>query len=287
MMEKIKLILASVQAIYKRFNAAYKQKIQYKYFFILALFLGVYIFIFYTGFSDSGRNDYQVYAIGDTQPVTSFNYEVAGRTYDPETKKYKLDLWLSSDNAIDLYSIQAKATTVAKGDPEKKLSTKVVRTDGNFVSFVISDVPKNFEFIRTDIVFKDESTDGNSSNEEPLEVRLYSKESGTKADSFEANQKSLIADSVDYEIKKTRIKIKEDEKEVSNKSTSIRKLERKNEKLESDSKFQLGEELENTQTAIDSNSGDIRQLEESIKEKESQIGLAKEKIKMLKKKAGK
>ncbi|MGG5319215.1 hypothetical protein [Enterococcus sp. AZ072] len=286
-MEKIKLILASVQAIYKRFNAAYKQKIQYKYFFILALFLGVYIFIFYTGFSDSGRNDYQVYAIGDTQPVTSFNYEVAGRTYDPETKKYKLDLWLSSDNAIDLYSIQAKATTVAKGDPEKKLSTKVVRTDGNFVSFVISDVPKNFEFIRTDIVFKDESTDGNSSNEEPLEVRLYSKESGTKADSFEANQKSLIADSVDYEIKKTRIKIKEDEKEVSNKSTSIRKLERKNEKLESDSKFQLGEELENTQTAIDSNSGDIRQLEESIKEKESQIGLAKEKIKMLKKKAGK
>lgn len=152
---------------------------------------------------------------------------------------------------------------------------------------MISDVPKNFEFIRTDIVFKDESTDGNSSNEEPLEVRLYSKESGTKADSFEANQKSLIADSVDYEIKKTRIKIKEDEKEVSNKSTSIRKLERKNEKLESDSKFQLGEELENTQTAIDSNSGDIRQLEESIKEKESQIGLAKEKIKMLKKKAGK
>lgn len=125
MMEKIKLILASVQAIYKRFNAAYKQKIQYKYFFILALFLGVYIFIFYTGFSDSGRNDYQVYAIGDTQPVTSFNYEVAGRTYDPETKKYKLDLWLSSDNAIDLYSIQAKATTVAKGDPEKNYQLRL------------------------------------------------------------------------------------------------------------------------------------------------------------------
>ena len=286
-MEKIKLIIGSIQSFFKRMNTAYRQKIQYKYFLILFLFIGAYSFIFYTGFSDTGRNDYQVYAVGEQFPATNFKYEIAGRKYNPEKKIYKVDLWLSSDYATDLYSVQAKAMSITKVDPSKILKTKVVRVDGNFISFVTYDVPENFEFLRTDITFTTDNSEDITTNEEPLEVRIYSKEKGTKIDSCTTNQAKLIDESVNYEIKKTRISIKADDEEIFSINERIRRLKRKNEKLEADSGYQLGEELENTNSIIDTNLADIQKLEERIKEKEEQVSLAKEKINMLKEKGKK
>lgn len=190
-------------------------------------------------------------------------FKVINRTYDKSSKKYQVILWLVSDaNVKEDYQLEMKATSVIQSDSQSKKESEVVRIGRQYFSIVVSDVPEEYEAIRTDIEVEKQTI--SDDQESTGSVKLYSRESQTEGsvidispEFYELQERKIQVSELGIEIKKIKKDIKESQNEID-------KIVDLQESIRQDMVIQVGEERESSEQAIQDYQVDIANKNETI-----------------------
>ncbi|MDH6364522.1 hypothetical protein M2139_001487 [Enterococcus sp. PF1-24] len=279
MQDRVVELFGEIKQKINQLKMFYSERIHWKYYSILLVFISLYAITIVTGLSAASHSRYDIVAIGEKQRVTNFDYEVAQRVYDPKLRTYRMDIWLSTNANVDLYAIELESYAITKGNSSEKLTTKVERIDQNYIVLTTENVGNDFEVIRQDISFNDTSQENSTDTE--IIAKIYSDREKTKEKNLLGADLSYIVDSTNYSIKLINLEIEDHQNVISGHKKSIESLKDKNNKIDSDMDYQVGEELQKSESKIESNNNEIFRLRERIQEEKEKVNQLNEKIELL------
>lgn len=278
-------LVTKLTNFFTQLKAAYRQKIQLKYYIGLCLILVGYGFILFSLIFQGDTRQYEVLAVGQKQAAGSLTYEVVQRKYDTKTSTYRMDLWLSADASFDIYSLDFSANMVLKSTPDAPYETQIELISGRYLVLTTKNIPASFDTIRQDISYTQpsNSTDPNAASTVRT-IQLYATENETLFAPFATSTESYQADEINFEITQTEKEIEDLETEIEQNKALISDYRDTIDILESDAKFQVGSDLESTNRKIDTTDSKINQAKEANQTARDQIKLLEEKISLLQEK---
>lgn len=179
---------------------------------------------------------------------------------------------VSDANVKEDYQLEMKATSVIQSDSQSKKESEVVRIGRQYFSIVVSDVPEEYEAIRTDIEVEKQTI--SDDQESTGSVKLYSRESQTEGsvidispEFYELQERKIQVSELGIEIKKIKKDIKESQNEID-------KIVDLQESIRQDMVIQVGEERESSEQAIQDYQVDIANKNETIEVNKQRQGTA-------------
>lgn len=241
------------------------------YKILLTVIASLYLLIIGLSITNPNEGKYLATENGKViESSTSGQFKVINRFYDPNTKRYQLILWLTGDRSLqEDYQTELTATSVVKTDLSTQRKSKVTRIGRRYFSIVVSNVPKEYEAVRTDIVVKSRTTPESDPYES--EIKLYSKDSQTTNKPIKEETKFFKEQAVDTQLKETDLEIQTLKKEIKGLRSDIKETNNLIANIESDMKLQVSDEKEESKQTLEDYRSQIAQKEKEIEEHYSQI----------------
>lgn len=271
----------------KSIRAFLREHKSIKYQVYLAGFSLTFLLILISGFNERSNTDVVAAEIGVPIEAQGISYTVLSRQYDPEKKQARIDFWVSNGTSTtDLYKVKLSAKIMIKGKSIREEKGELIRTDQNYYTVFIENVISSDEAIRTDISLLPEMGKEDSSGSTNNETKIYSILSDFTTEAFSIEETDRVNDSLKYQIVLIEDSILDHEKQVEKNKERITALNTINEEVKADMAYQVGEQLEESQKKMDSNTTEIasirqtnQELRNTISEEKSQVQLIEEKIK--------
>lgn len=241
------------------------------YKILLTVIASLYLLIIGLSITNPNEGKYLATENGKViESSTNGQFKVINRFYDPNTKRYQLILWLTGDRSLqEDYQTELTATSVVKTDLSTQRKSKVTRIGRRYFSIVVSNVPKEYEAVRTDIVVKSRTTPESDPYES--EIKLYSKDSQTTNKPIKEETKFFKEQAVDTQLKETDLEIQTLKKEIKGLRSDIKETNNLIANIESDMKLQVSDEKEESKQTLEDYRSQIAQKEKEIEEHYSQI----------------
>ncbi|RHH67511.1 MULTISPECIES: hypothetical protein [Vagococcus] len=241
------------------------------YKILLTVIASLYLLIIGLSITNPNEGKYLATENGKViESSTNGQFKVINRFYDPNTKRYQLILWLTGDRSLqEDYQTELTATSVVKTDLSTQRKSKVTRIGRRYFSIVVSNVPKEYEAVRTDIVVKSRTTPESDPYES--EIKLYSKDSQTTNKPIKEETKYFKEQAVDTQLKETDLEIQTLKKEIKGLRSDIKETNNLIANIESDMKLQVSDEKEESKQTLEDYRSQIAQKEKEIEEHYSQI----------------
>lgn len=231
-------------------------------FFIVAM-----VVVFTHGLIVNNNIDFEVVQVNHPQPFETYDVTVTALSFNPEDSVHRMDLFFETNAYVDLFNYQLEANAVALVDPSQPLEVEIVRVTSQFYVIYISDLPVDFEAIRTDMMyFVDEDKRATTT------IRTQDIQSNVDYElSIEKDRMALMSDALANDIRILEVQITEFEVEIALLEEQITTNLSHIEQLENDIEFQVGEQLTTSQTRIGTFLNQNANLENEIKELENEI----------------
>lgn len=243
---------------------------------VIRIMVGMYVLIFGLNFLYPNDGKFIATENGDViQDELGANFKVINRYYDKKEKRYQLILWLDSDGQLkDDYQLELSAKSVIKANLNEEKPSQVTRFGRHYFSVVVSDIPDNYEAVRTELTVNKEGD--SSEDEQESTVNLYSKASQTSPLTIDIGKEYFKNQAREVQLSEFTLDIKEIEKANKILQTEINDIKKLTADIESDLPLQLSEEKEESQRIIEENQSTIAQKENEISENLERIEELKE-----------
>ncbi|MEK4181690.1 hypothetical protein NSQ61_19805 [Aeribacillus sp. FSL K6-1121] len=269
----------------KKFSFSHTQAYLFTLSFFGLCFFSVFISPIFTGksysFEDATLNEYDF--LTNTTEIALVKKE-----YNPDRQLMRLDFSLreaTADSKLSNmeYEIESKYIT----DSSKKLKTKIIRVDDNYLVVFVKNIPEGFSVLSTTIFPKYIHPEIEVSNDlQDRSFKIYVKESdkiinnSLAIQSKDKYQKEYIS----FEQDLVRNEIQKKLKEIKNREIAISDLSKSISNLETDINYQTESEKLETNNQINSHKTKISQYEDEIDTLKNEVEDLKQKILLLEKK---
>lgn len=236
------------------------------YKIVIGIIISSYLFIFGLNFLNPNEGKFLATENGEViQAEMGGQFKVINRYYDKKNQRYQVILWLAGDRQLkEDYQLELSAKSVTKVNLNEEKKSKVTRIGRQYFSIVVSDIPENYEAVRTELTIKKESTTSESDVESS--VKLYSKESQTSLQTIEESKNFFKEQAKEVQLSQLDLEISELKKVNKTLRADIEKTEELTKEIEADMVLQLSDEREESSRVIEENKSLIAQKENEILE---------------------
>lgn len=245
----------------------------------LLFFIGSIAFVFVHGLSQNTNRPFKEAELYEEIFVQGGDLSVVKKVFNKEEKSYRLDLFLDqSAQSVEESQREFEATYVTNRATDKNLKVKIIPVTSRYFVLMADDIEEDVEAIRFNVSYF-------SSPEASQEIIFYaSKEhsSAIKESILSVTNEQLIVDSIRNDIRIQEKFIEESEKESKQIKEDISFRVSQYEDLNEEKKFQVGQQLEDSETRISSLRNTIQTLQEDLLTKSSEREEANERINLLK-----
>ena len=236
------------------------------YKIVIGIIISSYLFIFGLNFLNPNEGKFLATENGEViQAEMGGQFKVINRYYDKKNQRYQVILWLAGDRQLkEDYQLELSAKSVTKVNLNEEKKSKVTRIGRQYFSIVVSDIPENYEAVRTELTIKKESTTSESDVESS--VKLYSKESQTSLQTIEESKNYFKEQAKEVQLSQLDLEVSELKKVNKTLRADIEKTEELTKEIEADMVLQLSDEREESSRVIEENKSLIAQKENEILE---------------------
>ncbi|QWH54334.1 hypothetical protein [Bacillus mycoides] len=264
------------------------------YLFTLGSFVTMFFVLCISPVFSGATYKFEEIKIGEYQSLSStVKISVAKKEYNPVNQTLRIDYELRADNDSQILSnMKYKVENKYIKQKDNNVKTKVYRASDNYIVVISENVPEEFgvvsSVVKPEYISPELQTDVDDLKERSLKTyvleneRLINKE--LKKESKDFYEKEYLA----FSQQGLRKEMKEMEKKIDDKSSAMKQLKIKNEKLTKEMEYQTEGEKVKTKNTINSNESTINNhqkeidvLKEDIKMKEKKIQLLSEKKKTI------
>lgn len=241
-------------------------------FFIVAM-----VVVFTHGIIVNNNIDFEVVLVNKPQPFETYEVTVTALSFNPEESVHRMDVFFETNAHVDLFNYQLEAKAVALVDPSQPLDVEIVRVTSQFYVIYISNLPADFEAIRTDMIyFADENKSATTT------VRTQDIQSNVDYElSIKKDRMALMSDALANDIRILESQKIDLEVEIAILEEQITTNLSHIEQLENDIEFQVGEQLAISQSRIGTFLNQNANLESDIEELENEIEVTQNHIELI------
>lgn len=236
------------------------------YKLIIRFIIAAYVLIFSLHVMNPNEGKFLATENGEViQAEMGGQFKVIDRFYDRDKQRYQVVLWLDGERQLkEDYQLELSAKSVIKTNLNEEKKSRVTRIGRQYFSIVVSDVPENYEAVRTEITVKKELA--TSESDASSHVKLYSKESQTTPLSIKETPTFFKQQAKEVQLSQLDLEVAELKKATKQLRTEIEKIQELTEDIEADMVLQLSEEREESSRVIEENKSAIAQKENAILE---------------------
>lgn len=262
----------------KKFKQKYFGTKSQVYFKTLFVFLLSIIIVFVHGMSQKSDLDYQEVELFEEHLVQQGALSVVKKVFNEEEKSFRMDLFFEpTSQSVDDLQRKIEADLVTDKNPEKQIKVKVIPVTSRYFVLIAEGIEPDAATVRLDISYY-------ATQEMNQTLRFYASKEQSKMENasiLNTKENELQIDSIQNDIRiQTKI-IEESEKNSQTINQDIALRLDQYEQLTEEKKFQVGNDLKETEDKISAIKNTISSLNEQLETEKELRNETTERIKLL------